>query len=347
MRGLGGRWKIGTLTSKYTFENSMLPIEKFPKIDAHFHSTFNDSRYQKIAGAFNVRYININTDADVFPSLETQEQVALSYANASPQHFAYICSFEMNNWTETNWYNDVLASIKKSIQNGAVGIKIWKNIGMGILKPDRSFLMIDDPFFIPLFEFLQENKIPVLAHLGEPKNCWLPLEKMTSRRNRAYYEKHPAFHAYLHPEIPSYQRQIAARDAILETFPDLTLVGAHLGSMEWSYEELAKRFDKYPNFSVDISSRLGHLQMQAAQHPEKIRDFFIQYADRIMYGTDAYNNHEKLETSLINDWKYFTTREYCQSTEVDGLFQGIQLPEEVLYKLYFSNAKTIYSRLVF
>lgn len=325
----------------------MISIEKFPKIDAHFHATFQDDYYIKVAKEFNIRYININTDANVFPSIELQEQVALSYMQADPDHFAYICSFEMDNWEKANWNENVFLSIKQSMLNGAVGVKIWKNIGMEILKPDQSFLMIDDPFFVPLFDFLQKNNIPVLTHLGEPKNCWLPLDKMTSKRNRLYYEKNPEFHAYLHPEIPSYEKQLEARDTIFKKYPTLSLIGAHLGSMEWSYEELAKRFDKYPNFSVDISSRLGHLQMQGNSSSDNIRDFFIQYADRILYGTDAYNNPEKLTSSLINDWKYFTTREYCTSTEVNGLFQGIQLPEEVLYKLYFLNAKKIYSRLTF
>jgi len=326
---------------------SMPPLAAFPKIDAHFHSTSYDECYQKFAASYNVRFVNINTDANVFPSIPVQEQVALSYAKLNPDHFAYLCSFEMAGWADKNWYEAVLASLRQSLRNGAVGVKIWKNIGMEIRKPDNSFLMVDDPFFAPLFEFLQENQIPVLAHLGEPKNCWLPLDRMTSKRNRAYYEKNPQYHAYLHPEIPSYDRQIEARDNILKQYPGLVFVGAHLGSLEWSCEELALRFDRYSNFMVDLSSRLGHLQIQSLASPAKARDFIIQYADRIMYGTDAYNNPDKFITSLTNDWKYFTTGDECQSAEVDGVFKGIQLPEEILHKIYFANAKRIYRRLVF
>ncbi len=170
---------------------------------------------------------------------------------------------------------------------------------------------------------------------------------MTSNRNRIYYSNNPEFHAYLHPEIPSYEKQIEARDQIIAKYPDLTFIGAHLGSLEWSYEELSKRFDKYPNFFVDLSSRLGHLQIQSGKSFEGVRDFFTQYADRILYGTDAYNNPEKLQNSLVNDWKFLTSNDYCESTEVDGSFKGIYLPEEILYKLYFDNAKKIYSRLNF
>lgn len=326
----------------------MVSFEHFPKIDAHFHSTSYNPIYGKIAQDYNVRYLNINTDANVFPSLEEQETVALTYIEKHKRYFSYITSFEMDGWESDCWYQKLFDRIKKSIQNGAVGVKIWKNIGMEIIKPsDQSYLMIDDLFFEPLFNYLSENKIPVLAHLGEPKNCWQPLDEMTSNRNRMYYANHPEFHAYLHPEIPGYDRQIKARDKVLASYPNLIFVGAHLGSLEWSIKELANRFDTYPNFKVDLSSRLGHLQMQSAKNYDGVRDFLIQYSDRILYGTDAYNNPEKLISSLHNEWKYLATNDDCESTEVSGTFKGINLPEEALIKIYYENAVNTYHGLTF
>lgn len=137
---------------------------------------------------------------------------------------------------------------------------------------------------------MEEHKIPLLTHLGEPRNCWLPIEEMTSKRNQAYYTNNPEFHPYMHPEIPSYEKQIEARDNLLNLFPNLLLIGAHLGSMEWSVKEIALMLDKYPNFAVDLSSRLGHIQLQSREDYDTVRNFFINYADRIIYGTDAYNN---------------------------------------------------------
>ncbi len=65
---------------------------------------------------------------------------------------------------------------------------------------------------------------------------------------------------YLHPEFPSYEDQIKARDHMLEKHPDLKFIGAHLGSLEWSADELAKRLDKFPNMVVDMAARISHLQ---------------------------------------------------------------------------------------
>lgn len=326
----------------------MVSFGNFPKIDAHFHSTFYDPVYEKIASDSNLRYVNINTDAAVFPSIEEQEAIAKKYMELDSQRFAYIASFEMTGWEEDGWLSSRISALERSIHQGAVGVKIWKNIGMEIRKSsDNSYLMIDDPFFDPLFDFFIAHHIPVLTHLGEPKNCWLPLEEMTSERNRVYYSNHPEYHAYRHPEIPDYDQQIEARDNVLAKHPDLVLVGAHFGSIEWSYEELAQRFDKYPNFMVDVSSRLGHMQLQSAKDYDAVRDFFMKYDDRIIYGTDAYNNIEKLINSLRNDWAFLATDSDVESTEVSGVFTGLNLPEETLHKIYFENAMRAYQRLKF
>ena len=318
-------------------------FKSFPKIDAHFHSTFYNPFYEQVVKEQNIRLININTNANVFPSMEIQEEIALDYILRDKNHFSYIASFEMDGWEDEGWYEKTLARINKSVEQGAVGVKIWKNIGMEILKSsDQSYLMIDDEFFDPLFEYLSENEVPVLAHSGEPRNCWLPLDEMTSNGDRNYYTNNPEFHAYLHPEIPNYEMQIQARDNVLEKFPNLVFVGAHLGSLEWSIEEVALRFDKYPNFQVDLSSRLGHIQLQSMNRYNGVRDFFIQYSDRILYGTDAYDNPEKLTSSLSNDWKFLSTNQNCESKDINGNFKGIDLPEETLYKIYYENATKVY-----
>lgn len=323
----------------------MPQLASFPKQDAHFHANVFDPAYLRIAKAYSVRYLTINTDTAIFPPLEEQEAVALEMIGAYPTLFDYITSFSMKHWQESGWQDAVIRRITHSVAQGAVGVKIWKNIGMEIRKPDGSFLMADDAVFDPIYRYLRDNAIPVLAHLGEPRNCWLPLEAMTTDRNRNYYKAHPEFHAYLHPEIPGYEAQLAARDRVLEKYPGLVFVGAHLGSMEWSVEEIAKRLDRYPNFQVDLSSRIGHLQLQSLTRYEAVREFMLQYADRIMYGSDAYDNPAKLEAALVNDWTFLATEDDGPSPEVAGTFRGLGLPEEVLYQIYFSNAHRIYSRL--
>ena len=142
------------------------------------------------------------------------------------------------------------------------------------------FIMIDDPKFDPVIEFIIEQEKTVMAHFGEPKNCWLPLDQMTVNNDRNYFKNHPEYHMYLHPEYPCYDDQINARDRFVEKQPDMRFVGAHLGSLEWDVDELAKRLDKFPNMAVDMAARISHLQHQTKLNREKVREFLIRYQDR-------------------------------------------------------------------
>jgi len=126
-------------------------------------------------------------------------------------------------------------------------------------------------------------------------------------------------------------------------------MGAHLGSLEWSVDELAGRFDQFPNFAVDMAARICHIQKQAQDDWQKVYDFFIKYQDRIIYGTDGADVPggeavvEKFNMDLhevwIRDWKFMTTDSTMTSWEVNGPFKGLKLPREVVEKIYYKNAQ--------
>jgi predicted TIM-barrel fold metal-dependent hydrolase len=235
---------------------------------------------------------------------------------------------------------------------GASGIKIWKNIGMELLDSTGRYIMVDDPVFKPVFDYIEDNDIIVMGHCGEPKNCWLPLEEMTVKGNRDYYTQNPQYHMYLHPEAPSYEEQIEARDNLLEQHPRLRFIGAHLASLEWSVDELAKHLDRFPNASVDMASRINHLQYQSITNREGVRDFIINYQDRILYATDRSirpNNTdlESLKEGVLNRWKnewiFLATDSTFRSPMIDNeMIMGLQLPREVIDKIYFANAEFLF-----
>ena len=66
----------------------------------------------------------------------------------------------------------------------------------------------------------------------------------------------------------------------------MKFIGAHLGSLEWNVDELARRLDKFPNMAVDMAARITHLQFQSATNWQKVHDFMIKYQDRLLYATD-------------------------------------------------------------
>lgn len=319
---------------------SALDFEKVPKIDAHFHYFTPDTRGVRFASSLNFRLLSPNTDAG--HSIDEQMEMTGSVKHFFPENLAFFGTFSVDSFSEPDFADKTIARIKKCIQAGASGIKIWKNIGMVLKDRNGKYVTIDDPAFEPVFKYLENNRIPVMGHLGEPKDCWLPKDKMTDPGDVSYFTDNPQYYMYLHPEVPSYDEQIKARDNILEKYPKLDFIGAHLASLEWSVDEMAKHFDKYPNLRMDLAARLYHLQYQANIDREKVRNFMIKYQDRILYATDYSVNdvpstdYNAVMQDLRKDW--LAQWIFLATDSLVGV-KGLQLPKEVIDKIYFKNAE--------
>ena len=312
------------------------------KIDAHVHIRTEDPAVMEFAKSEGFRLITINTRSDSQENIDEQRHFAMTMNELYPEEISWLATFSMENFEDPGWSDGVIQKLREDLDNGAVGFKVWKDIGMTFRDSLGRFLFLDDPLFEPILEFMAGSGFTLLTHIGEPKNCWLPIDSMTVNSDKSYFRENPQYHMYLHPEYPSYERLIRSRDNVLSGYPGLRMVGAHLGSLEWDVDELAKRLDSYPNFAVDLAARVCHLQVQDR---EKVRNFIIRYQDRILYATDmsvAGENFEErrawIENEWRSDWAYFATDSLMGSPNVENDFRGLDLSEEVLRKIFYSNA---------
>lgn len=332
-----------TQTSYYSVDDYAV-IKKY---DTHVHLNVYDSTFIKQAKADNFRLLTVNVSPAYYPPIVEQRSIAIRLVKDYPNQLAHATTFSLDNWDSDEWQQKSLDYLKESFDKGAIAVKVWKNVGMELKDKNGKFVMIDNPKFDTLFNYMAQQHIPLLGHLGEPKNSWLPLEKMTIKGNQNYFGKHPEYHMYLHPEYPSYEDQIQARDHMLEKHRDLKFIGAHLGSLEWSIDELASRLDKFPNMAVDMAARLSALQYQAITNWKGVRDFFIKYQDRLIYATDleaggtinAPELEKRIHDSWMRDWKFFASDSSMQSTGFDASFKGLKLPKAIVNKIYRTNAE--------
>jgi len=279
--------------------------------------------------------------------IEIQKRYVERQKQLHPDKFAYITAFTIQGWDEPNWIEKTIAGLKKDFENGAIGVKVWKNIGMEFRSKNGNFIKIDHPKFDPIIDFIASQNKTLTGHIGEPRDCWLPIEKMVSPSNRRYYQSHPEYHMYLHPDYPSYEELIQSYDNMLQKHPNIRYVGCHLGSIEWNVEELGKMLDKHPNMAVDLAARIDDIQLL---DQKKVREFFIKYQDRILYGTDLGISEDADPQAFIqrmheiwkNDWRYFATDSLATIRGSDLQIKGLHLPEKVLRKIYFENAKKWY-----
>lgn len=317
-----------------------------PKIDMHFHYETLNTQYLDLADSLNFRFVSPNVDAG--RSIDEQFRIAITLRKQFPDKFAFFGTFSVNHFGKEDFAGQIIERIDQCMDAGASGIKIWKNIGMVLQDSGGNYVMADHPAFHPVFSYMEKNNIRLLAHLGEPRNCWLPLEEMTLDNDRRYFERNPQYHMFLHPGMPSYEDQITARNNLLERYPGIDFTGAHLGSQEWSVEEVAKAIERFPNFHVDFSARIGHLQLQSITDYEKVRDFMIQYQNRIMYGSDVSVSDRNTDYTSVSaglkkmwydHWLFLATDEVISVRDLGGReVKGLNLPAEVVDKIYFSNA---------
>ena len=318
------------------------------KIDTHIHINSGDGAFEDQAVADNFMLITLNVDHGDSASIRKQMENALPSVQKYPGRIFYgpTFLFDTAGWENDDWSKKVISQLEQDLSGGAITVKIWKNVGMTVRDRNGRFIMVDDPGLKPVIDYIKSKNLPITGHLEEPRNCWLPFNEMTVTSDSSYYARNPQYHMFLHPEYPSYEDQMNARDHLLELNPDLTFIGCHLGSLEWNVDELAKRLDKFPNLAVDISARICHLQYQSAKDRERVRNFCLKYADRLLYGTDVTyngsNNPEGFKKNMhetwIDDWKYFTSNEVMTSNKFRGEFEGLQLPKEVVNKIYSENA---------
>ena len=331
-------------------------FEKTAKIDAHLHyNTFNES-FLKYSISINMHLLTINTDMGV--PINTQLEIAKSLKQKYPGMISFLGTFDPQGFTDDNFIKSTIEQIKRCMDAGAKGIKIWKSIGMILQNESGKYVMADYPIFLPLFAFLEKEGIPLLSHLGDPLNCWLPYDNITMYSDLQYYTNFPIYHMYQHPEIPAYDRQVSVQNNLLEKFPHLNFVGAHLGSLEWNIDEVAKRLDRYPHYCVDLSARIGHIQLQAIHNREEVRNFFIKYQDRLLYGSDFSITGESvgIKSHILrrvapgifakricktlyriwkNDWLFLATNEIVpvekfNITNAPENIKGLRLPKQVI-----------------
>jgi hypothetical protein len=326
-------------------------FQRVDKIDAHVHVHGRVERFMAQAIADGFRILTINVDSPEHPPIREQQLAAISLRERYPGRVAFAATFSVEHFQSPSWSATTLQQIDEALAHGAVGVKMWKNIGMALRDADGSYVMPDDARLKPIIARLARDHIVLLGHQAEPRNCWLPLAQMTVRSDREYFREHPQYYMYEHPEMPTQAAILAARDRMLGAHPGLRFDAVHLASLEWDVDRVADFLDRFPNADVDVAARLVHLEYQSASDRQKVRRFLIRYQDRILYGSDAaYGPQEADESEIaalhadwLQDWRFLVTSDRMHSDDFDAPFRGLRLPPTVVDKIYRRNAERLFA----
>lgn len=329
---------------------TMADFSKVPKIDTHTHLHGALPRFMSIARREGFQLLTINVDCADFPPLEAQQRDAVALAQTHRGDVAWVATFSLEGFESPAWSASTWSRLQHAKALGAQGVKVWKNLGLGLRDRADAAVLIDDARLRALFDAIEQGGWVMLGHQAEPRNAWLPLAEMTTNGDREYFASHPQFHMARHPEWPDHDQQLAARDRFLRQHPGLRYVGLHLASLEWSVDRLADFLDRFPDATVDLAARMSHLQQQSIEGREAVRAFMLRYQDRLLYGSDLSVGPSQSDTEFAAeaeatwraDWRFLATDDWQRSADLARPLRGLALPAEVIDKLYRHNARRVF-----
>ncbi len=304
---------------------------KYPFIDVHSHHPLaaDYARLSREMDALNMRTI-VNLSGRTGDALATAVRTA---QGAKPGRFVFFANLQFSGLDDPQWGANAAAQLERDVNAGARGLKIFKNLGLDLRDGSGKRVPVDDPRLDPVWRKAGELKIPVLIHTAEPRQFFEPPDKtnerwleLKERRDRA---RPPG--AY-----PSWSTIIAEQHRLFRRHPRTIFINAHLGWLGGDLAHLGALMDSLPNMYTEIGAVLAELGRQ----PRFARQFLTRYQDRVLFGKDTYQPSEYhtyfrvLETAD----EYF---DYYRRRHAFWKMYGLDLPDEVLKKIYYKNALRI------
>jgi predicted TIM-barrel fold metal-dependent hydrolase len=304
---------------------------KYPFIDVHSHQSLaaDYARLAREMDALNMRAM-VNLSGRSGDALAAAVRSA---QGAAPGRFAFFANLQFSGIDDPQWGANAAAQLERDVKAGARGLKIFKNLGLDLKDGSGKRVPVDDPRLDPVWRKAGELRIPVLIHTAEPRQFFEPHDKTNERwlelKERPERARPPS-------EYPPWATIIAEQHRVFRKHPRTTFINAHLGWLGGDLAHLGALMDSLPNMYTEIGAVLAELGRQ----PRFARQFLVRYQDRVLFGKDSYQPAEYLTYFRVLETadEYF---DYYRRRHAFWKMYGLDLPDEVLKKIYYKNALRI------
>jgi predicted TIM-barrel fold metal-dependent hydrolase len=252
-----------------------------------------------------------------------------------PGRIGLFVNVDFNSVDVENHVENQVNVIRDAVAKGAIGLKVYKSLGLTNKDSKGNRVAVDDERLGPIWKVCGELGIPVLIHSADPFQFWQDKDG----QNERWFELKEKPNRYYGDSdfIPPFEDIIKEQHTIFERHKKTIFINAHLGWMGNDLKRLGEHLDKYPNVVTEFGAVIAELGRQ----PKTARQFFIDYQDRIMFGKDSYNKEEFYTyfRVLESDDEYFS---YFRKRHAFWKMYGLNLPDEVLKKVYYENALKLF-----
>jgi len=248
-------------------------------------------------------------------------------------------------WVDTQSIDDICFEsntrehLRQAYNKGARGIKMWKVISLAQKDKSGKYIRMDDDRLRVVYETAAELGLVMLIHIADPTAFFKPITAQNERVEELGVNPDWSFCA---PGLYKFHELMEMQDNMIRKNPDTTFIMAHVGSYAENLAHVSARLDEFPNMYVDTAARLAELGRQ----PYTSRDFFIKYADRILFGSDCYplgGFHHQMYYRFFETFdEYFPYISEDHAPDQGRWYiYGINLPDDILKKIYHENAERL------
>src|SRR5947209_4127406 len=173
-------------------------------VDTHAHAFKTDPEFYAFLQRMHLHLLDIvvaNKEDTAFPALEPKIMAAKAFVQGSSGHAVLCTTFDPFRFSDPKFAEAAVAQLNRDFADGAVAVKIWKNVGMELKDASGRFVMPDDPRLQPIYQDIAAQGKTLIAHLAEPDSCWQPPNKNSP--DYSYYSEHPQWYMYKQPDHPA------------------------------------------------------------------------------------------------------------------------------------------------
>ena len=327
---------------------------RFPVIDAHNH-LFGELPAEKLIEVMDAvgveTWVNV-TGNTTMPLVDNTYSIARrdlncfleNYVRRYPGRFAAMTMADFAQWDDPVLLKDddfakrCIDRLDSDVAAGACGLKVTKDLGLFFRDRNDAMLRVDDERLAPIWDRAGELGVPVLIHVSDPIGFFQPIDQ----RNEHYLtlREFPGW-SFWGSHFSKWEL-LEQRNRMIARHPYTTFLLPHVANLPEDLAAVGELLDAYPNVMIDFSARIDELGRQ----PYTARDFFVRFQNRILFGLDmpvsaeAYRCYFRL---LETRDEYFDYPDYIGrfGVYIRWKLYGLDLPDEVLQKVYRENARRV------
>lgn len=303
---------------------------KFPFIDVHGHQyRMPEQDLALVIAAMDTLNMSIMVNLSGRSGEQLQQSIK-NIADNYPNRFVVFSNINFDGVGSENWTENTVTQLREDVKNGAVGLKVYKSLGMRNKDSDGKRVAIDDARLDAIWAACGELGIPVLIHAADPKPFWDDFNKDNERWLEL--KTHPRRKRSSDNPVP-WEQIITEQHTMFKKHPETNFINAHMGWYANDLAKLGELLDEIPNMYVGIGAIIAELGRQ----PRFAKKFFEKYQNRVLFGKDSWKPEEfpTYFRVLETDDEYFP---YHKKYHAFWAMYGLDLSDDVLKKVYYKNA---------